>query len=210
MVRQRDTLRQLLQSTGNDLDAARKTYAQSLGAASPGQPGAGAVSPQPAAAGAAAAGGDGGAGGGGAGGPDFRALHADMEQQMRDYKTEAAKTQEMLSTDVSGVGLYSGGMSRQEDCRLDTRHAMLCSVACLHMLLLAPSQPASVSSHQAALPAHASLLLPQLARAREEASAAKSEASRARAEAEFERDRSGRLSESVEMQRQQVGGGLLG
>lgn len=102
MVRQRDTLRQLLQSTGNDLDAARKTYASSLGAASPGQPGAGAASPQPAAAGAAA-GGEGGAGGSGAaGGPDFRALHADMEQQLRDYKTEAAKTQEMLSTDVSG------------------------------------------------------------------------------------------------------------
>lgn len=102
VVRQRDTLRQLLQSTGNDLDAARKTYASSLGAASPGQLGAGAASPQPAAAGAAA-GGEGGAGGSGAaGGPDFRALHADMEQQLRDYKTEAAKTHEMLSTDVSG------------------------------------------------------------------------------------------------------------
>ena len=49
--------------------------------------------------------------------------------------------------------------------------------------------------------------VPQLARAREEASAAKSEASRARAEAEFERDRSGRMAESVDMQRQQVGDG---
>lgn len=44
----------------------------------------------------------------------------------------------------------------------------------------------------------------QLARVREEASLARSEAGRARAEAEFERDRSSRLAESVEMQRQQV------
>lgn len=49
---------------------------------------------------------------------------------------------------------------------------------------------------------------PQLARVREEASTAKSEAGRARAEADFERDRSTRLAESVEMQRQQVGSPL--
>lgn len=110
VVRQRDTLRQLLQSAGNDLDAARKVYATSLGAASPGQPGAGAASPQPAAGGAAAVGGEGGASGSGAGGPDFRAMHADMEQQLREYKAEATKTQEMLSTDVRGRwGAWGGG-----------------------------------------------------------------------------------------------------
>ena len=111
VVRQRDTLRQLLQSAGNNLDAARQAYAQSLGAASPGQPGAGAASPQPAAGGAAAAAGGEGGAAGTPGGPDFRALHADMEQQLREYKAEAAKTHEMLSADVRAEG--RGRMGRR-------------------------------------------------------------------------------------------------
>lgn len=45
---------------------------------------------------------------------------------------------------------------------------------------------------------------PQLSRAREDAASGRTEAARARAEAEFERERSNRLTESLDMQRQQM------
>ena len=141
VVRQRDTLRQLLQSSGNNLETARQAYVHSVGQASPGAASpAPTGTPQPAGAQqqqhvAAPA------------GPDYRALYADAEQQFKEYKEEVNKTQQMLSQD--------------------------------------------------------------LARVRDEASAAKSGAVRARAEAEFERDRSGRLTQSLEMQRQQLEG-LMG
>lgn len=110
VVRQRDTLRQLLQSSGNDLDAARRIYASTLGSgpASPGPAGGvgtpggtpgGAASPAPT---------DGGAAGAqqlaGAGGPDYASLHSEMEAQLREFKAESSKTQEMLSSDVRPWG----------------------------------------------------------------------------------------------------------
>jgi hypothetical protein len=104
VVRQRDTLRQLLESSGSNLDAARTAYAQSLAGDAPSpsqQQQHGAPSPAPggtpSANGAAAA--------GAAPGPDYRGLHADLEQQFKEYKEEAAKTHDMLGKDVSGWGL---------------------------------------------------------------------------------------------------------
>lgn len=110
VVRQRDTLRQLLQSSGNDLDAARQAYAASLGgAASPGGP-AGASTPAP---GSATPGAGAAAGTPSQAGPDYRAMHADLDSQFKEYKEEAAKTQEMLSKDVRWgrvCCLFCGGL----------------------------------------------------------------------------------------------------
>jgi hypothetical protein len=91
VVRQRDTLRQLLQSAGSDLDQARRAYAASL-AEQPPTPGGGTPG------GAAAA--EGAPGQEGAGGPDYRALHADLEQALREHREEAARSHEMLAKDV--------------------------------------------------------------------------------------------------------------
>ncbi len=108
VVRQRDTLRQLLQSSGNDLDAARQAYATSLGgAASPGGvAGAGTPAPGSGTPGQGA-GGDAGAGTPSQASPDYRGMHADLESQFKEYKEEAAKTQEMLGKDVSGAGRFA-------------------------------------------------------------------------------------------------------
>ena len=105
VVRQRDTLRQLLQSSGNNLDFARQAYAQSAVAVGQQSPGGGtAASPlqqqqQQQTDGTAAAGAAGTPQA--AGGPDYRSMYADLEAQLKEYKEEAAKTAEMLSKDVS-------------------------------------------------------------------------------------------------------------
>lgn len=101
MVRQRDTLRQLLQSSGNNLDAARQAYATSVGAASPAGA-AGMASPAGGAVGTPG-GATPGTAGQQQGGPDYRAMLADAEAQLKEYKEEASKTQELLSKDVSGT-----------------------------------------------------------------------------------------------------------
>lgn len=116
VVRQRDTLRQLLQSSGNDLDAARQAYAASLGGAASPSAAAGAGTPGPGAGtpGQAADSGTRGGTPSQAGGPDYRALHADLESQFKDYKEEAAKTQDMLSKDVSpGRAVWADGFLAQ-------------------------------------------------------------------------------------------------
>ena len=114
MVRQRDTLRQLLQSSGNNLDFARQAYAQSAVATGQQSPGAGAAaSPaQQQTDGTAAAGAAGTPQA--AGGPDYRGMYADLEAQLKEYKEEAAKTAEMLSKDVSGGRAWrQAGSGRQ-------------------------------------------------------------------------------------------------
>jgi hypothetical protein len=107
VVRQRDTLRQLLQSSGTDLDHARKAYLQAPGPAG-GTPGGATPSP----AGLATPGQgvqDGAPGSGAASGPDYRGMYADLEQQYKEYKQEVARTHDMLGKDVSRVALAGLG-----------------------------------------------------------------------------------------------------
>ena len=96
VARQRDTLRELLTGTGGDLGAARSAYAQTLP-----------VTPRPQQAAQQPIGGEGA-------GPEstaasaaanLRALHADMEQQLKAFKEETQRTQQLLSEDVSAVQL---------------------------------------------------------------------------------------------------------
>lgn len=90
VIRQRDTLRQLLQSGGQDLAAARAEYARSMGqedgAAAP-------ASPQPGGGATPSKGQDKANG-------DLAQLQADLEEQFKQYKEETAKNQEMLSQEV--------------------------------------------------------------------------------------------------------------
>lgn len=107
VVRQRDTLRQLLQSAGSDLDQARRAYAASL-SEQPATPGGGTPG------GAAAA--EGTPAGGtqeGQSGPDYRALHADLEQALKEAREEAGRTHDMLAKDVSLWGCGWGGERAQ-------------------------------------------------------------------------------------------------
>ena len=111
VVRQRDTLRQLLQSSGNNLDFARQAYAQSAVATGQQSPGGGAATSslqQQQTTDGTAAGGAAGAPQAAVGGPDYRGMYADLEAQLKEYKEEAAKTAEMLSKDVSSWGRASG------------------------------------------------------------------------------------------------------
>lgn len=85
VVRQRDTLRQLLSTGGGDLASARAEYARSLGQ----EPGAPPRSPEPTDGGAAAR-----------AGVAAQRLHADLEEQFKQYKEEVNKNHDMLRQEV--------------------------------------------------------------------------------------------------------------
>lgn len=90
VVRQRDTLRQLLQGNDGDLAAARSLYARSL------ETGCNTVSGAP---GTVANVSNGGAVLR-ADGTNYKDLFADLDNQFKQYKQEVAKNHEMLSKDV--------------------------------------------------------------------------------------------------------------
>ena len=90
VVRQRDTLRQLLQGGDGDLNVARSAYARSLGggAPSPAQGGAGAETSANGAASRADA-------------AKYREMYSDLDGQFKQFREEASKNQTMLNQDVS-------------------------------------------------------------------------------------------------------------
>lgn len=89
VVRQRDTLRQLLQGDNGDLNAARTAYARSIGGAA--SPGPAAMGAETSTAGAA----------NGAEAAKYRELYTDLDVQFKQFREEASKNQAMLNQDVS-------------------------------------------------------------------------------------------------------------
>ena len=98
VVRQRDTLKELLHGVGGDLSAARVAYAQSVG-----------IQPMPASEqwGASPPPGSGQRTGEApsndiaAGGITYREMYSDLESQFKEYRRDSSKTQEMLSQDLT-------------------------------------------------------------------------------------------------------------
>jgi hypothetical protein len=105
VVRQRDTLRQLLQGTDGDLSDARALYARSVGASDGRQEQQQATTTGPADAGNGS-------------GPSYRDLYAELEVQFKDFRQEATKNQSMLSQDVS-----------------DGKRGLVCLYCCLDKVL---------------------------------------------------------------------------
>ena len=179
MVRQRDTLRQLLQSSGNNLDSARTAYSQSLGPQAGGTPGgaapaAGAATPETP-----------------GGGSDQRAAQiADLEQQLKDQKEDAGRTHEMLAQDVRAAGDAGHGA-----CTLEARQR--CAVRRCATLPSPPPSPMQL----ARVREDASTAKSEAARCRAEADFERDRASRMAEAAEMQRQQlEGLMSSSAKYQ----------
>jgi hypothetical protein len=121
VVQQRDTLRHLLH--GGDLGAARAAYSQSIGGEGQ-QQGQQAQQEQAQQHGQQAQQQQ-------QGQADHRAMHADLEQQFKEYKAEATKNQQMLAEDV-GSRVSSRHRCRLVCVRLFIGHLLLPPLLLLH------------------------------------------------------------------------------